>query len=378
MMHSNRPTRSTMSGLALLAAVAVSGRASAAPEDTPLEKVFVGYLYGSPRGIDFSLYTHIFHAFVVAEADGQIRPARGVPDPELARRAHENGVKMVISLGGWGWDRQFAAMVQDPAAEDRYIQAVLKLAEDSDYDGLDLDWEYPDTREEVVGFERLVRRLRAGLDELGERKGRRMVLTMAASSNPGTLRWLDTSFLVETMDWVNIMTYDMAGDWTAYAGHNAPLFASSKEPGGRRQSTEAAMRFMTEERGMPADRLAVGIPLYGRGFAVSEPYADKRNAPDVRIPNGNYSNLHKLLSEGGWTRLWDDETKVPWLLAPDHSVVIGYDDAESVALKTEWAMRQGYRGVFFWQIGADRLEDGSHPLQEASRAAMEPPVTTSP
>ena len=47
--------------------------------------------------------------------------------------------------------------------------------------------------------------------------------------------------------------------------------------------------------------------------------------------------------------------------------MVGYDDAESVALKTEWAMKQGFRGVFFWQIGRDLMPDDTNPLQEASR-----------
>jgi chitinase len=34
-------------------------------------------------------------------------------------------------------------------------------------------------------------------------------------------------------------------------------------------------------------------------------------------------------------------------------------------------MQQGFRGVFFWQVAADRLPDGSHPLQEAARDAWE-------
>jgi hypothetical protein len=38
-----------------------------------------------------------------------------------------------------------------------------------------------------------------------------------------------------------------------------------------------------------------------------------------------------------------------------------------VALKTEWAMKQGFRGVFFWQINADLMPDRSHPLQEAAK-----------
>ncbi len=68
----------------------------------------------------------------------------------------------------------------------------------------------------------------------------------------------------------------------------------------------------------------------------------------------------------GWTRRWDEETKTPWLISPDKSMVIGYDDAESVAIKSEWAMKQGFRGVFFWQIGGDLLADGTNPLQEAA------------
>ena len=96
---------------------------------------------------------------------------------------------------------------------------------------------------------------------------------------------------------------------------------------------------------MPADHLAVGIPLYGRGFAVSEPYAPTKGIPKTRIPGGgDFANLHKLEAGPGWTKRRDEATKVPWLLAADGKMVIGYDDAESVALKTDWAMKAGFRG----------------------------------
>ena len=51
--------------------------------------------------------------------------------------------------------------------------------------------------------------------------------------------------------------------------------------------------------------------------------------------------------------------------------MIGYDDAESLALKTKWAMREGFRGVFYWEIGGDLLPDGTNPLQQALRQKME-------
>jgi chitinase len=362
--------RSTLRRSFFWAAILAS-LSAAAPGDTDKDRVFVGYLYGRPRNINFRLYTHLCHAFLVADGEGKIETTGNVPSREIVGEAHTAGVKILLSLGGWGWDKQFASIVSRPEAEDRYVKSVMDIVDGYDYDGLDLDWEYPDTQEEVVGFERLCRRFRKDLDAIGARKGRPMVLTMAASSNPGTLKWLGKEFLLETMDWVNVMTYDMTGDWTDYAGHHSPLFASTKQPGGRPRSTEAAMRYLLEERGLPANRLAVGVPLYGRGFAVGEPYASTKGVPKARIPQGNYGNLHRLRDEQGWTRRWDDETKNPWLVSPDRSMVIGYDDAESVALKTGWAMKQGFRGVFFWQVGADRLPDGTNPLQEAARKAWD-------
>lgn len=370
----NVPGRwSSMLLVALLTAI-LPGPVLGQDRDKAKDKVFVGYVYRRPEKINFELYTHLCHAFVVADEEGKIRPNRNCPSRELVADAHQAGVKVLLSLGGWGWDKQFAALVSKPEAEDRYVNAVLAIVEEYDYDGIDLDWEYPDTAEEVVGFERLCRRFRKQLDQLGQKKGRHLFQTMAASSNPPTLKWLENKLLLETMDWVNVMTYDYAGEWTSYAGHHSPLFASSKQPGTPR-STELTMKYLLD-RGLPADRLAVGLPLYGKGFAVSEPYASTKDAARDKAPRGGgYSNIARLIKDQGWTRRWDDETKGPWAIAPDASAAIGYDDAESIALKTEWAMKQGFRGVFFWQIGGDLMPDGSNPLQEASRRKLNESTT---
>ena len=214
--------------------VRTSGPAHAAPDDKDAARVFVGYLFRPPRDINFRLYTHLCHAFVVADGEGRIEKRGNAPSRELTGEAHKAGVKVLLSLGGWGWDKQFAAIVSKPEAEGRYFNSVMEIVDQFDYDGIDLDWEYPDTKDEVVGFERLTRRFRKALDELGQKKGRPMVVTMAASSNPGTIRWLDKAFLLETMDWINVMTYDYTGNWTDYAGHQSPLFASTKQPGSPR------------------------------------------------------------------------------------------------------------------------------------------------
>ncbi|AMV39548.1 glycoside hydrolase family 18 protein [Planctomyces sp. SH-PL62] len=337
-------------------------------EEPKREKVFVGYLFGPPKDLNYALYTHICHAFVTAGGDGRLNPNRSVPSRAVTTEAHAAGVKVLVSLGGWGWDDQFREIVADPKAEARYVEAVVKLVDEFDYDGIDLDWEYPDADNEVPGFERLTRTFRKRLDAIGKAKGREMLVTMAASSNFGTLSRLDPAFLVETMDWINVMTYDFAGAWSPRAGHNAPLFASSQD-GPNGGSTARAMLDFLEKRGVPADRLAVGLPLYGRGFHVPKPYTSIQGSSEKPF-DVNYKDAVKRLAEG-WKRTWDDETKVPWLTSPDGKKVIGFDDAESIRLKTDWAMSRGFRGVFFWQVDGDRLPDGSNPLQQAAHQAWE-------
>ncbi len=358
-------------GVTLLLVVAAPRGASPADHQGSPPKVFVGYVYQQPQKINFSLYTHLCHAFLDADEDGKIRPSKSCPNRQLVADAHKASVKVIVSLGGWGWDKQFTAIVGKEESLHRLIGAVVSIVNDFDYDGVDVDWEYPDTSAKAAGFDRLCRRLRSELDSLGKKKGRRLIQTMAASANPSTLKSVENATLLDTMDWVNVMTYDYTGDWSSQAGHHSPLFASSKQSGAA-FSTEISMKAFVE-RGIPASRLAVGLPLYGRTFAVSEPYArTNKSSRRPAVRGGGYRNIERLIDDKGWTRKWDDETKNPWAIAPDGSAVIAYDDAESLSIRTDWAMKQSFRGVFFWQISDDQMPDGRFPLQEAAHKKWEP------
>src|SRR4051812_29466521 len=80
-------SRWSLSSAVILAGLAAPGPSLAAPEGGT-DKVFVGYLYGPPRNINSRLYTHLCHAFLVADGDGNIRKGRDVPSRELTGQAH--------------------------------------------------------------------------------------------------------------------------------------------------------------------------------------------------------------------------------------------------------------------------------------------------
>ena len=248
------------------------------------DKVFVGYLYGHPRHINFKLYTHLCHAFLVADEDGNVRTDRNVPSRDLTGQGPPGRRQGLAVAGRLGLGQ--AVRVDRFQAR---IRGSLRQVGDRDRQRQRLRRHRP--RLGISRHRKGSRRLRAARAALPQgsstksasAKGQPMLVTMAASSNAGTLKWLGKDFLLETMDWINVMTYDYTGDWTNYAGHHSPLFASSKQPGAPR-STALTMKYLLEERGLPADRLAVGIPLYGRGFAVAEPYASTKDAPKTGVP----------------------------------------------------------------------------------------------
>src|SRR5262245_35945411 len=113
----------------LFACLACASATGAQQTNNPESNVFVGYLFRQPAKINFGLYTHICHAFITADENGILRTNQAIPSRELTTQAHGAGVQVLVSLGGWGWDKQFAAIVSNPEAEDRYAKAVLELVD---------------------------------------------------------------------------------------------------------------------------------------------------------------------------------------------------------------------------------------------------------
>ena len=53
-------------------------------------------------------------------------------------------LKVTLAIGGWNeGSAKYSKMAKDPQKRSRFIQSVLKMLRDYNFDGLDLDWEYP-------------------------------------------------------------------------------------------------------------------------------------------------------------------------------------------------------------------------------------------
>ena len=89
--------------------------------------------------------THINYAFLLPNADGSVKE---IANPwileDIVRQAHEKNVQVLISIGGWGTDKEFEALAASPETRQRFVTAVIEFVEQYHLDGADVDWEYPE------------------------------------------------------------------------------------------------------------------------------------------------------------------------------------------------------------------------------------------
>ncbi len=307
-------------------------------------------------------------------------PKEGSGAKGLLELAQAQGVKVMASLGGWSMCKHFPEMAADATKRARFIADCKKLI-NMGFDGIDLDWEYPGpfagmnftgTDADYVNFENLVQEIR---DAIGPDK----LITAAMAADYKKLEGFNWSKLSNTMDYFNMMTYDFNGGWSNIAGHNAPVYPydGAEAPDFNWQTLLNKMKGM----GVPSNKINFGVPFYGRGV-VTDGAADL-NAPTVKRnvtiqPDGpvstaaDYTNWPQEVYDGtpnyffikqktgagsGWTRKWDDQAKVPYMVKDNF--FLSYDNEESIAIKAQFINENNLAGTIVWTVFGDLEFSGS-------------------
>ena len=296
-----------------------------------------------------------------------------------ARHAH---LRLVASIGGWTSSQGFSDMAADPVARAAFTAGAIAFMRRYDFDGIDIDWEYPgaigvpcdkartcERPEDKRNFVELAREMRRAFDAAGLVDRRQYILTIAAGVDrkylydAGSAAWMRE--LAAVLDWVNLMTYDYHGTWENAAGFLAPFGRDPADPweGHVMDSVEMYLR-----EGSPARKLVLGLPFYGKGWAgCTAPYqpctGPLTEPPEATFEFGMLTDDGYLTrdAEGnhtvggrGYQRHWNAPAIAPYLYNPETRVFITYDDELSIAQKVRYARRKGLLGAMYWEIAADR------------------------
>ena len=147
--------------------------------------------------------------------------------------------------------------VKTPASRTKFAKSCVRIMKDYGFDGVDIDWEYPQASE-VDGFIAALQEIRTLLNQQTVTDGRQALpyqLTIAGAGGAFLSRYYSKlAQIVAPLDYINLMTYDLAGPWEKVTNHQAALFGDAAGPTFYNALREANLGWSWEEltRAFPA------------------------------------------------------------------------------------------------------------------------------
>lgn len=271
-------------------------------------------------------------------------------------------LKTILAIGGWGEGSiNYSNMVADGEKRAVFTKSVVDLLLAYNFDGLDVDWEYPANRggapADKVNYIALLEDLKEAFTPHG-------FMLSSAVSESAMENAYDVPAMSRIFDQIHIMAYDFHGSFETVTGHNAPLFGNPNIESGDqlKLNIDSSVRDWIDKGASPS-KLILGMPLYGHGFTLNDP--DKHGLYELAYqgsPAGPYTQQTGTLGYNevcemflkdptGWTVVRDPYYQAPY--AYKGNVWIGYDDKESLKAKAEYAMSMNLGGAMVWSLETD-------------------------
>lgn len=308
--------------------------------------------------IDTSLFTHIYYAFLVPEPATfklNVTSLDQTKIPDFIGSLRH--VKTLLSIGGGASNATvFSEMASTHVRRQVFINSTIQVARKYGFQGVDLDWEFPADVVDMSNLGLLYKQWRRCLDEEAKMSGKpRLLLTSAVYyaskfSVYGGPRSYPAGAISKFLDWASPMCFDYHGSWENFTGEHSALYDSKSNI-----STSYGIGSWIEA-GVPAKKLVMGLPLYGRTWRLRDPKVNGVGAVAVGVGPGDgvlvYHQILHFNARSNATVVFDKQS-VSYYSYSGRSW-IGYDDAGSIKLKVRFAKSLGLGGYFFWALGQDK------------------------
>ncbi|CAF9915092.1 MAG: hypothetical protein ALECFALPRED_009976 [Alectoria fallacina] len=328
----------------------------------------------TPEELNLTGFTHINFAFAYFDPSSfQIAPMDPNSESLLGRftalKTKLNGLETWISVGGWSFtdpgptQEAFSTMSSTSANRQMFINGLLQFMNYYGFDGVDLDWEYPQADDrggqpaDTENYVALAKELKAALGQKG--------LSMTLPTSFWYLQHFDVNLLQEYVDWFNFMSYDLHGVWDAQSQFVGPYIAPHTN------LTEIDLGLdLLWRAGVEADKVNLGMAWYGRSFTLSDPSCNTPNGVCQFSGGANPGpcsgtsgilddqEIQDVITQNSLTPTWDHTAGVKWITW-DSNQWVSYDDADTFQEKKDFASQRCLGGLMVWAM--DQKDQGTSP-----------------
>ena len=210
----------------------------------------------SMEKIQHDVVTHLIYAFAIPTKEGTLLPLENAYAAQsLIEAAHQKGNKVLLGVGGWSYQgNTLQSVFEQATATDEKLyrlgDAILTMCDQYGFDGVDMDWEHPNVSN---GSSKRYEKLMLYLSEKLHAKGKLLTAAVLGGVSPEGTVYRDatlahTDKVLSCVDWINVMAYD-GGDGERHSSYSLAV---------------ASATYWKETRGVPANKVVLGMPFYGR------------------------------------------------------------------------------------------------------------------
>jgi chitinase len=289
----------------------------------------VGYLpaWKMPYNLQWQKITHANLAFGKVNADGSLDVSRINVFANHIVEAHNNDVKVLLSIGGGG-SENFSEAILNSEKRAFLTDNIISAINEFNLDGIDIDFEEWDGGPNGASPADLLKRdaLENLYKELRKRLGNEKLITAAVTASWDDGGWGFYNCFTHTMhsylDFVSLMLYNETGPWS---GKNVGQHATW-------DYFENAINHWLNNNKLPKEKLVAGVPFYGYLFKSADS-ATGAESVAYRDILTNYPNQDAHLK--------------------DNIGLLYYNGMQTIQDKAKYIVDNNLGGIMIWELSHD-------------------------